>query len=417
MLLAWGLSGSPISSAGTRSLLVPNSGVLFGSWVDEDGAWTNNADAEREVRTFESQIGRRLDIDHHYYAWTDRFPSGLEQWDVANGRIPLITWKGTDLSEILSGRDDAMIAARARAVRALHVPVFLRWGWEMNGSWSTWGGALNGGAGVGPARYIAAWRHIHDIFVRHGTDNVAWVWAPNDGDVPDESWNHWTHYYPGDAYVDWVGIDGFNWGTSTSWGSWRDLSDLISELYSDYAGRKPIMISETGSARSGGSKAEWFNNARQALETQFPDVRAFVYFSAPDHQYPSDWRATTSATSGSAFKAWAHDPYFEGGSTAPIPAVAGVFVWPSPFHTKGRIAFTLGGKADVSIEIRDGQGVPVRHVQTLAPWPSGGSFAVKWNGLDDLGDPVLPGWYTAVVEASTDPNAAPVRANCTFQVK
>src|SRR5438128_9978872 len=158
VLLGWSFGAAPRPTAprltnawsGARGVLVPASGALFGAWVDPDGRWTGNTDAEAEVSGFEKQIGRRLDVDQHYYAWTDRFPSGLEQWDLANGRIPMITWKGTSLAEILSGRDDAMLRARAQAVRALKRPVFLRWGWEMNGSWSEWGGAGNGGAGVGP---------------------------------------------------------------------------------------------------------------------------------------------------------------------------------------------------------------------------------------------------------------------------
>src|SRR5437764_3314519 len=249
VLLGWSLGAVPRpaapqptnASSGARGVLVPASGALFGAWVDPDGRWTGNRDAEAEVSEFEKQIGRRLDVDQHYYAWTDRFPSGLEQWDLANGRIPMVTWKGTSLAEILSGRDDAMIRARAQAVAALEKPVFLRWGWEMNGSWSEWGGAANGGADAGPRRYVAAWRHIHDLFREEGATNVAWVWSPNDSDVPDEPWNHWTHYYPGDAYVDWVGIDGFNWGTSQRWSSWRGLAEIIQPIYRDYAGRKPIM--------------------------------------------------------------------------------------------------------------------------------------------------------------------------------
>jgi Glycosyl hydrolase family 26/FlgD Ig-like domain len=415
-LLGWSLRTAPMTargSAAARELLVPRSGALFGAWVDPNGEWTGNTDAEAEVTLFEKQIGRRLDIDQHYYAWTDRFPSGLEQWDLANGRTPMITWKGTTLGGILSGRDDDMIRARARAVHALGKPVFLRWGWEMNGSWSEWGGAANGGGGAGPKRYVAAWRHIHDLFRQAGATNVAWVWSPNHSDVPEESWNHWTHYYPGDSYVDWVGIDGFNWGTSQPWSSWRSLAAIIGPIYRDYAGGKPIMVAETGSARHGGSKSQWFNDARRALEQQFPHVRAFVYFHAPGS--PADWRITTSATSGSAFKALAKDPYFQG-ATAEHPPVSGVFVWPNPTRARARIAFTLGGRGRVSIEIRDGKGATVRNQQTNAPWPSDGSFAVRWDGTDDRGKALPPGWYTAVVTA-TNGSGAFSRANCTFQLK
>src|SRR5947199_1833581 len=161
-LAAWSMRPGPATvtprlspaSAGERALLVPASGALFGAWVDPNGTWTGNADAEAEVSDFESQIGRRLDIDTHYYAWTDTFPSGLEQWDLSNGRIPLISWKGTTLSGILRGSSDAMIRTRADAVAALRQPVFLRWAWEMNGNWYPWSGSQNGGARGGPAKCV-----------------------------------------------------------------------------------------------------------------------------------------------------------------------------------------------------------------------------------------------------------------------
>src|SRR4051812_12015455 len=75
--------------------LVPASGALFGAYVDPDNRWVDNQSAEGEVQTLENQIGRKLDIDQHYYSWTNQFPSGLEQWDLNNARTPLITWMGT----------------------------------------------------------------------------------------------------------------------------------------------------------------------------------------------------------------------------------------------------------------------------------------------------------------------------------
>src|SRR2546426_10053031 len=79
------LRTTPISAATLRpqAKLVPASGVLFGAYVDPDNRWIDNQSAEGEVTTLEGQIGRKLDIDQHYYAWHDSFPSGLEQWDVA----------------------------------------------------------------------------------------------------------------------------------------------------------------------------------------------------------------------------------------------------------------------------------------------------------------------------------------------
>ena len=310
LLLAGAGATSRAAVASSRSArLAPRHGVLLGAYVNDVGSWVNDATAEAGVSRFEAAIGRTLGIDQHYYSWTDTFPTELERWDVAGGRIPLISWSGTNLDAIVSGRYDAMIRQRADDVRAFGAPVFLRWGWEMNGNWSSDDGSHNNDPGTtdGPQKYVAAWRHIHDIFTAEGATNAVWVWSPNATDVPDAGWNHWTRYYPGDAYVDWIGIDGYNWGTSRPWSSWTSLASLIEPIYADYAGRKPIMVAETASAEQGGSKAAWLDSIRKLLPKRFPDVAAFVYFEANKEV---NWSVRSSPAALASFRALAADPYF-----------------------------------------------------------------------------------------------------------
>jgi hydrogenase expression/formation protein HypD len=111
------------ASAATRPSgpLVPSSGTLMGAYVDPDGVWSGNSVQESEISTFESQIGRKLAIVQHYYSWTNTFPSGLEQWDIAGGRTPLVSWSGTSLDAINSGSYDAMIRARAEGLKNFSV--------------------------------------------------------------------------------------------------------------------------------------------------------------------------------------------------------------------------------------------------------------------------------------------------------
>lgn len=288
---------------------MPASGALFGAYVDPDGRWVDNTAAKNEVTTFESQIGRKLAINQHYYSWTNTFPSGLEQWDVASGRIPLVSWDGTTLSSITSGSQDSIIRARAAGLRGLGAPVFLRWGWEMNGNWYPWSGTANNTSGQydGPAKYIAAWQRIHDLFTAEGATNVAWVWCPNNESVPNSAWNSWRNYYPGDAYVDWVCIDGYNWGTSRSWSSWTSFKALMSGVYNDYAARKPIMIGETSSTEVGGGKADWIAQAASDIKTQMPAIKAFVWFHVLKEE---DWRADSSGSALLAYRTMGSDPYF-----------------------------------------------------------------------------------------------------------
>ncbi len=91
--------------------------------------------------------------------------------------IPMITWQpdATTLDAINAGAADAVIRARARAVAAFGRPMFLRFAHEMNANWYPWDGttASTPGTHDGPSKYVAAWRHVHDVFVAAGATNAS----------------------------------------------------------------------------------------------------------------------------------------------------------------------------------------------------------------------------------------------------
>jgi beta-mannanase len=189
----------------------------------------------------------------------------------------------------------------------------------MNGNWYPWGGAANDN---NPALYVTAWRHVHDLFVAQGATNVAWVWSPNASDNPSgagAAWNHWTNYYPGDAYVDWVAIDGYNWGTTQSWSSWQTFANIFgngtSGIYTDYAATKPIMIAETASATSGApagtSKAQWITDMATATQNLFPSIEAVLWFDTTSTSGVQQWPIDTSTNSLSAYTAAGQLSYFK----------------------------------------------------------------------------------------------------------
>lgn len=259
------------------------------------------------VTTREAQLGRKYALNSHYYDWADPFPGPAESADTTAGRTPMDTWWGIDPRQIVNGSQDGLITTRAKAVAAYGRPMFLRWGAEMNGNWYAWSGTK---VGNDPTVFVAAWRHIHDIFTAVGVHNAAWVWAPNADSHPGgtdvTSWNSWRNYYPGDAYVDWVGIDGYNWGATDSW---QSFGQVVGPVYADYAGRKPIMIAETGSLESGGNKAAWLAEAAVWIKAH-RSVMAFVYFDTNQSSSGLDWRVDSSAASLGAYIAVARDPYF-----------------------------------------------------------------------------------------------------------
>jgi hypothetical protein len=170
----------PVSGRPTGKL-VPAAGALLGGFMSPAGTGWRQSD----VTAREALLGRKLDIDHRYYSWTTAFPTLNDSWDVLNNRIPMITWQpsGTTLDAINAGTFDDMIRTRAQAVASFGHPIFLRWAHEMNGNWYPWDGYHNNTPGLhdGPAKYVAAWRHIHDLFVTAGAAKATTASRPIGG--------------------------------------------------------------------------------------------------------------------------------------------------------------------------------------------------------------------------------------------
>ena len=156
-------------------------------------------------------------------------------------------------------------------------------------------------------KYIAAYRHIHDVFTNAGATNVLWVFCPNVDSVPGDAWNAWANYYPGDTYVDWMGLDGYNWGTVQTGSSWQSFASMVSRIYPGLAAKgKPIMIPETASTEQGGDKAAWINGILPALQGSFPGIKAFSWF---EMNKETDWRAESSTSSSQAFVTLTNNSY------------------------------------------------------------------------------------------------------------
>jgi hypothetical protein len=278
---------------------VVHRGTLFGASTSPGN---RSVEAEKKaVDRLEAHLGRTLDINHNFYTWDEEFPTAAERWDLESGRIPLISWNGKDVfsSEIASGNEDALIRDRARGVKNLGRTVLIRWFWEMDGNKKReWAGS--------PADYTAAWRHIVDVFRAQGADNVQWVWCPNASAFSD---GEAQAFYPGDDYVDWVCADGYNWAPGRPSDDWRSFRDIFSGFYAWASHQnKKIMVGEFGvQERSGDDKARWIADARNTIKTQFPLIKAVVYFNA-NGDY--DWRMNTSSSAYEAFRNMANDPWF-----------------------------------------------------------------------------------------------------------
>jgi len=149
---------------------------------------------------------------------------------------------------------------------------------------------------------------VHDLFVQNGATNVIWAFCPNVTSEPLESWNEPLDYYPGDTYVDWMCVDGYNWGKSESWSMWQTIHQVFEDIYPVLASKnKPILIGEMASTELGGSKAEWIGQIIPTLQTDFPLIKGLIWF---DIDKETDWRISSSPASEAAFKTMANDPWF-----------------------------------------------------------------------------------------------------------
>jgi len=157
------------------------------------------------LNAFEQATGLTPGIVENYQAFGQPFPSFWAGTLLAQGILPLIQLQPGRVTPgaIAAGRYDSYLRQYAAAVRALSAPVGLSFGHEMNGSWYSWGYGH-----VPPGVFVAAWRHIHQVFAAVGVRKVIWVWTvvrktPGDPRV-DPALRPW---WPGGAYVDWVGLD------------------------------------------------------------------------------------------------------------------------------------------------------------------------------------------------------------------
>ena len=183
----------------------------------------------------------------------------------------------TELSGPLSSVcDDDKLQSWARSLAAVGAPVFLRCASEMNGDWVQWHGD--------PAAYISRWRIVHDVMERLAP-NVAMVWCPNATPAAKID-----AYYPGDAYVDWVGVNFYvvsiHDNDPRQPAERENPADLFAHVYRKYADRKPLMICETGVSHQAAAKPspeEAFAEARLGhlygcLPRLYPRVKAICYY-------------------------------------------------------------------------------------------------------------------------------------------
>lgn len=255
---------------------------------------TNSAASFGLVSGFAAATGVRPSIVSSYSGWGVPFDTALAGEEHAAGATPLVQMDpqgpAVTVASIAAGRSDAYLRAFAGQVKAFRYPVVLSFGHEMNGDWYPWGKGH-----ASPAAFVAAWRHVVDVFRAQGAANVTWLWTVNAVNASAAPLRQW---WPGSGYVDWVGIDGYYYFPSDtfSWVFGRTITELRTFTSA------PILIGETGVGPN--------PDAAKQVTGLFAGVKAdhllgFVWFDRSQHDPPYHlaWRLEDDPAALAAFRA------------------------------------------------------------------------------------------------------------------
>jgi len=318
--------------------------IYFGATISgEPYGQVGNAPANTQAwDLFERHAGRKIAILNQGQLWAT-FDKAEVDATHARGAIPLVTMglAGTSIEEVAAGGQDAAIKKWAQEAKAWGHPfLFAPW-WEMNGAWYAWGRE---------PKFIDAWRRFHKIVTEQGATNVTWTWVVNS--IWDDPASDPTSYYPGDAYVDWIGLDSYNWGRNPAQPDrWINPEQTITptlELMRKAAPTKPVVIVETASSEYGGNKPDWIREMLSGYLPHHPEIRAFLWFNwnfaKGDNR--ADWPIESSAPAQQSFRKAIQSSLFVGGPVSlpnltkvpPPPAGSGEAARPEDLSTAAEMA-------------------------------------------------------------------------------
>jgi hypothetical protein len=268
---------------------------------DYFGVATYNGPTAEATDAVTQASGQRPRILQYYQGWKQPFKAADAELTYEQGALPLLTWEPRGrtldkyqpeyaLKQIAAGAHDAYIIGFARAVKATGRPLALRFAHEMNGTWYPWSEGNNGNSS---GDYVKAYRHIHDLFQAVGATDVIWVWSPN---VIRGAKAGLEPLYPGDQYVDWIGIDGYGFGESTATEVLQPTLNVLRK-FSD----KPVLLSETGSS-PGSQQPGWTADLFRWIN-KTPNVIGFVWFQfSKDQGGQYDYRFDINPATKAAFR-------------------------------------------------------------------------------------------------------------------
>ena len=263
-----------------------------------DNGWT---DLEA-VNSLEAKENINFDIISFYLAWDEQnvksFPIDYLQNIAARNAIPMITWEpwasllaesAADpqlrnekkvLKHIADGVFDPYIEKFADHLAAYDHPVFLRFAHEFDNPQYPWSKA----GGNTPEEFKSAWVHVFNILKKRGAHEVMMVWNPWSSEGME-------NFYPGDRYVDWIGVTALNYEKLNNSGTEKSFTELYTPFHKRFFwfSRKPVMLAEFGSLNINNKQPGWIKNATESILQDFEEIEAIVLFQSEyDNNIPEN---------------------------------------------------------------------------------------------------------------------------------
>ncbi len=286
----------------------PPAGQKFIGIMSGEGPYNFSA-----VDTFTQDVGHEPEVYEFSQGWAiNQFNASLINAVAKRGMLPMISWEpwnylkeptedalrgyqpAYSLENIIDGKYDSYIRSWAEGIKSLGYTVAIRLAHEMNGYWYPWG-IFAEGQGNTAAQYVEMWRDVHNIFTQVGATNVIWVWSPN------IIWNSFTDLaslYPGNNYVDWVGLSGY-YGTP-GMGDYQTFNQIFNPTIADIRSftDKPIVITETAATDVSGLMPRWITAMFQELP-EHPGIIGVIWYEDFD---VVDWKVVDDPNAVAAFK-------------------------------------------------------------------------------------------------------------------
>ncbi len=243
------------------------------------------------VAGFTKAVGTQPNLVGYYSGWRERFMTPFAETVSRHGAVTILQWDPTNVSvaRIAAGAYDSYLRSFADSVRDFGQAVVIGFGHEMNATWYSWGYGH-----VPPRTFVAAWRHIVRVFRGQGADNVTWLWTIN-ADLPTTG--PIADWWPGAAYVTWVGIDGYYYRPTDNFVSVFGKTLVQVRAITE----KPMLLSETAVGPGAGQA--------QKIPGLFAGLRQYqalglVWFDIDQHDglYHQDWRIEKSPAAEAAFR-------------------------------------------------------------------------------------------------------------------